>query len=637
MGKRRSGITGRWLFAAGVFLLVLLGIVWFLLLGTNGFSSFLMQNVYIGAAGLQPDCSAELSAEKEQKYTFVSFEALRDLSIYTESDREAELKISLFNTDTRTRRKTVISIPEGKALTVIFDGVVTEDGRTTYDLQIRCLTSDAVVRVASRNGGTALYATGGPRFAAVLYWGLGIFCTAVLLIWLTLIQTGAPVHRIFLAVALPLCLIFSMLFYPGTVCDENDHYIQAYRISNRILGEKTKTIREEDRTIIDYRWAIPNLEGIYLSVYQLGRSAGAEEMVKTDHQGHAGNSVVYLLPAAGITVGRLLGRNAFTTYYLARGMNILLYLLLGWLSLRIAEKGKTFLLMWTLMPLMVNQCISVNQDCFCFSVSLLATAFWTMLNGKLSAGEKLRRKDWAGLLIILLLLACCKAYILLLMMYAVLPWSTAYGTLSGETRKWVIAGLAGAAAVSGVFLYLSGYGAKLIYAVWGREGYSRYSLRYLLQDPAEGWNVFARTVSEDWVAWIRDLFGTRLSWQTNLPMIFSAVFATVLIGSALIGNEDETQPTSAQRWMNLLMQAGLFFAVFLQACSWTSLSDPSIWGIQGRYFIPSFPFWFLLVHGIGGLSGRDKKQRVILSVFLVTLVLLIGELFVSHYLAFLVE
>ncbi len=622
--------------AAGAALLLALAAVWVMLLSVNGNSSFLLRNVYVGSSGLKEEESAELSGGAEEEFSFVAYETLSDLSVYTEADAEASLTALLVNAETGDVRENTVSVPEGSALVCLFPGETTQNGRCNYVLRLKN-DGDGIVRVASREGGTALSATGGPRFAALLYWGLGIGCVLQAVLWAVMTLSGASAERVFLAVSVPVCIIFSLLFYPGTVCDENDHYIEAYRLSNRILGESTKMIREEDLSIVDYRWAVPNLEGMYLAVYQTGRGASSAQMVKTSHQGHTGNKIVYLLPALGITAGRLLGRNAFTTYYLARGMNILLYLAAGYLALKTAKKGKTFLLMWALMPLVVNQCISVNQDSFCFAVSLFAAALWTSMDKTLSEGKKLSRAAWAALVATVLLLGCCKAYSLLLLMFTVLPWKTAYPSGSGRIGKLLPGGVLLGAAAAGFLLYRSGYGVRIIYAVFGRENSSRYSLRYLMEDPARGLKVFTDTVREDWVGWLRDLFGTRLSWQTYLPLIFSAFFAVLLVRASLVSDGGETEPTRAQQRMNVLLQLGLFAAVFLQACSWTNVSDPTIWGIQGRYFIPSVQFCFLLLPRKVKAEDAEQRHRRLFCLFLLTFLLLAGDLFVRHYLVFLSE
>ncbi|MDO5138310.1 MAG: hypothetical protein Q4D71_07600 [Oscillospiraceae bacterium] len=54
------------------------------------------------------------------------------------------------------------------------------------------------------------------------------------------------------------------------------------------MGVDEKLVREEELGIIDYRWAVPNLEGVYMAVQQMGHGCVVLGTIETSHQGHAG-------------------------------------------------------------------------------------------------------------------------------------------------------------------------------------------------------------------------------------------------------------------------------------------------------------------------------------------------------------
>jgi len=598
---------------AGAAVIYLVGaiIMWILSFSQNGAGHFFVMNVLVGTRGVRDEDKVTLQDGKADDYSFVSYDAFADLSLYVETEGVSELKSTLYNSDWEMIKESRIEIPsETKGFIQVFDDLSVAEGRTVYILRIEKAGGDGKIQVASRNGGTAVYASGGIPFTACLY---VVVCLLLLLmvtgVYYCAVYREYPVKKVFLAAALPMVVLFSLLLYPGTACDENDHYVEAYKLSNRMLSVDENMIREEDLSIVANRWAVPSIEGVYLTLNQVGHRTVNEALVVNDHRGHAGNAVVYMLPAIGITFSRMLSFNAFTTYCVARGMNVLFYLVSGYLSLSICSYGKGILLVFLLLPLTLNQCISVNQDSFCFCISFLSIAFWTCLKNKKQKGKRVSVSDLIFLLVLSSLLLASKAYVIILGIFSTLVLAEIKEFVKSP-KTVLICGVAVAVVVC-VFLLIgnSGYIQYFKTALFGKADGSRYSLRYYLNDPLTGIKIFAATFKQQWFQWFWDAFGSKLSWQTYFSPIYAIGFAVVLSLLALSESGGNLTSNHLERVITFLIEAAFFALVYLRASTWTEVGRSTIWGIQGRYFIPVLPLVFYAMIGKKDTVVPQKTQR----------------------------
>ena len=614
-------------------------LIWVFAYSQNGAGHFFPMNVLIGKGGLSRKNSITLSKGDTVEFSFVSFDSFSDLFFYVNTPESATIEATLYDGAWECVSDRSVYVEKNTNQFVpLFSEFSAADQREVYVLRINVRDGENI-HVASRNGGTALKASGGFPFAALIFALINLLIyTAFVGLYYTLWIKKYPLNKVFLCVAIPVVAVFSILLYPGTACDENDHYIEAYRLSNRIMGVDEDAIRAEDVSIVESRWAVPNLEGTYMAVSLAGHRTAETSLVDNTHQGHVGKAIVYALPAIGIFLGRILKLNAFTTYYLARGLNILLYLVVGSVALKIAKYGKEILFCFLLLPLTINQCISVNQDAFCFVISFFAIAYWTRVRYNVTRQKRrLSATELVCIISLFLILLSCKAYVLVMSVFCILPWNEMYGISWGK-----IGVLFGALAITvavGVgameIVGQGGYARHFMDALLGKADERSYSLMYFLNSPFDFVVLVARTVKEQAFTWFWDAFGSRLSWETYFSPVYAILFATIIYFAA---KEDERDISSIPLWgkvLIIIVFLGFCGIVVIRALSWTSIGRETIWGIQGRYFIPMLPTLYYIA--IQKRKNNPMLSEMATTVFVFLLLVLCSDLLNLHMMTYLVE
>lgn len=625
------------IFVVACFLIISVGI-WCLFYSLNGCSHFFVMNVLTGLTGANDDC-LELYEGDVAEFSFVSFTSFNDLSLFVQSPHDSTLQATLLASGWELIQDNTIDIEAGtNGFERLFSNLKTSDQRETYILRIELKEGEAI-KVRSRNGGTAIKATNGFPFVFVLYTLINVLIVlAAFCFMYAKWYRQFPLSKVFVFVALPIIVITSILLYPGTACDENDHYVAAYILSSKIMGEDITMVREEDTGIIYNRWAVPNMEGVYMAMSQVGHRSGNQAVVKNVHNGHTGQDIIYFLPAVGITIGRILNLNAFTTYYLARFMNVLLYLTVGYITLTIARYGVGILFCFLLLPLTINQCISVNQDCFCFVISFLAISYWTKIRyGIVEEKRKLTLMEFATIAMLFIILLSCKAYVLVMGVYCILPWSQMYGASWKRVGTLIFAVAFGFALLIGIMEVSGkvGYATSLINMIFGKIDTSSYSLAYFAGRPLDFVAIIFATVKEQLFLWFWDAFGSRLSWETYFSPIYAISFATIIFLLAVSEDSVDFRIPALGKWLVILIQLGFMGIVIVRALYWTGLGRETIWGIQGRYFIPVLPLVFFSC--IPQKPLKIIESQHLISVFVILLMVLCGDLLNLHLMCFLVE
>ena len=635
MTKKNRKIYISSFFILLIFACVSLGI-WYQRYSLNGNGQFFGMNVLIGRKGIDSKDAYVLKTGEENIFSFIAYEYFEELHLYVKTENPAEISVTLCDGGWNIIEQGVIRIEESTERFVsLFQEIDSLAQKEVYILKITKKTGEGDVIIASRNGGTALYAKN-PHLVSfpVLIIILVTFLLFVAVFFaIFFMQKQAPMEKVFVVVAIPLILVFSVLLYPGTVCDENNHYYEAYKISNKILGVEKGMAREEDTDLISSVWMVPNMDGLYTAFSQFGHRTAKTEIVRFNHNGHAGNVLVYGISSIGIVLGRILSMNAITTYYIARFLNVLFYLFVGFASIRIASFGKEIIFCCFLLPLAINQCISVNQDGFCFCVAFFSFAFWTYMKEKMK-DKNVGAKDFLIIILLGVLLLSCKAYVLVMAIYVCLPWEKAVRNKRQMINILVLTIFLGIILI--VVIGQKGYLQYFVEAVVGTKESTTYNLKYYVEHFVDGWEVIRETIKQEGFFWFWDGFGSRLSWETYFSPFFAFCFFLVLTIIS-IGEEKTTNPRIKEQVVYVFSVFLFFVLIILRASTWTEIGKQTIWGIQGRYFIPFFPGFFLLIPRKEGLISKRKTKDFLICSYVFLLSILLNCLLFQKLLVYLVE
>ena len=441
------------------------------------------------------------------------------------------------------------------------------------------------------------------------------------------------IDRVFLLTVPALAVVYMVLLPPYLVPDEVQHFNKAYAISDQIMG----IAEGSDGTILMRKGDAGQEHVIRLSreLYEGIREEGwfmpeeEKELVSVDRVDM--KPACYYIPAGiGITIGRCLGLNTVPTYQLARLMNLILFVAMGWLSIRLLPFGKNLVLLISLLPITLQQVMSVSYDSILLALSLFAAA----MTLHLAWAEKIRTGKAASLGAALFLICLAKYHAYFLMAFLpVIIWLRRK-PLPAQTRKKI-----GRAAGIGAVILIVGMAAAWllidipyepgghILAYTGTEG---VSLAYLWNHPSKIFGLLYYTFYLKADHYFYTSLGGLLGWL-DIPILHVLCVAMfgILIAGALRAGEEECRVSKGERNVLWLIALGCFACCLAgMALSWTPLDAASIEGVQGRYFLPFFLLLFLPLRRLP-LKFEKDPTAVLVSSMLLIQVLAVNQIMMS--------
>lgn len=356
------------------------------------------------------------------------------------------------------------------------------------------------------------------------------------------------------------------------------HLFEAgFELSGRSLAEKQLT-RARLQELLDKQWSKPLAE---ISVVNTGVYP----------------PFLYAPAALGLQVTKWLGRGPFTAIIVARLANVLAYLVIGSVAIRLAERGQTALFALLCLPMSLFLAASVNQDSIAIACAALAGALLT---------RRTRRSWWAGVGV-LSLVCMAKPYLLplALIVPATMPPAsilrtgardglTAWAGLVAATAPAVLWGLAMARFVAAPFIR----GAQPAGPLWtGAPGTifdstdAGEQLRILLAVPSRLLSLPLTAMWDQGTVHWHAFIGTLGLLDIHLSNDFYRIWGWVLLASLLAGFVGARRPLEQAPVLPALTALygailSVWLVYILQFLSWTRVGEAVIEGVQGRYFIP---------------------------------------------------
>lgn len=310
--------------------------------------------------------------------------------------------------------------------------------------------------------------------------------------------------------------------------------------------------------------------------------------------------VPYLISAFAIDIGKLFNLSPLVLLYIGRLANLLAWIFLTYLAIRITPVHKWVFLMLALIPMTLFEAASLSADSFLLGLSFLIIAifFKFAFDGD---KKKISIKDIYILFILLLLIALAKSnYFLLLFLIFLIPKEK----FGNRKNIFLVTGFLFLAigAVVGIWYLLT----KGLYVPIVPQVSISGQLTYILGDPFRFPYVLINTFIERGLSY-QLLFVGNFWLDIPLPMWWLGTYLITIIPVALL-DKNKMNITRNQK----LISAVIFIVNFIAACAlvyitWTSVGQNIIDGIQGRYFIPILPLLFLLLYRIRDFENYYKK------------------------------
>ncbi len=428
---------------------------------------------------------------------------------------------------------------------------------------------------------------------------------------------------------LVLGILYMTALPPVSAPDEISHFVSAYAVSNRILGEMpvdaegNVRMRKEDeylqniygasgdeareslgRVLTEETWKqiAEHISPVFVPAEQRIMVSSVQKPVNT-------TPAAYLAPALGITLGRLLHVNCVIVAFLARLFNLLFFAAMVCFSIRVLPFGKQILWGVSLLPMTLHLAASCSYDTFLMGTCFLFGSYALYLA---YAKPMVQKRDIAVLAVLAAAFGPCKmVYAVVLGMALLIPvkkfgdwknWALSAGTVLLAFALAMIAVNSGTIAT-----YASGSDTYVAWA--GEEG---FSIPLLLHNPVLCFRMLYESLANLGDEWTLQMFGSVLG---NLDPVLSVPFVVLLFMAGCLtalgirkAGEALYLGGKQKAWIVFLAAVCLIGLMTAMLVAWTPMSSPVIEGVQGRYLLPVLPFVFMTLKSdrLVRVAGSDE-------------------------------
>ena len=416
-------------------------------------------------------------------------------------------------------------------------------------------------------------------------------------------------EKLFLLVIIPLGIMYMFCMLPNWVADENQHYYKAYTISTGKLAPVKNNFIPKQIINNDYN-TIDSYEKLYV---QMNVDTDYNNNQIINGRANLYNSILYLPSALGIYIGRILNLNIFVSYYLARFMNFLLAIILGYYAIKIFPLCKFPIFVYMLNPMYIHQAISLSEDCMINAISILFISYILYLK---NTKNSLNGKNIIIMFILMFLISTTKyVYAPLIFLSFIL-----FNKINKKNKILIL----GCIILSFIFaLFFFRYTGSSSASSGG--GYKNTETTYVsnvmkvVSNPVQYIYTLENTLKQNGNYYIDTTFGKYLGWL-NIPSnnIIIYAYITILILSCFLEKKHGKILNKEDKWLLMLISLIIFNLIFLGFyLTYIDRSMNVIHGIQGRYFIP-----FLVLPILVFCSNINKKLNIKNSTIIIILILI---------------
>ena len=471
---------------------------------------------------------------------------------------------------------------------------------------------------------------------------LGVLTFAAVVAGFILLTHRAKLWQVVLVCGAVLGVAFAFLTPPLVGPDEYTHLAKCYRQSSTLLGQP---VADDDDMLLVRSCDAPYFKnhtgdiGIYAYKEMLEHLGDAgcsgEATVSSDTYVTADpiNNTLYLGQIAGITLARMMGLGFHGMLLLGRLCNLALYLALAAAAVNIAPQRLRGIFAGVALlaqPLQLAGSLSADAAVlgylFCFTAPgkrwpvgpiakvlalVLAAIGWVQVNMG-AALYAARDVDTVGILRAGGAAAAGAALL------ALLYWKIRRDPKKKKIFLGAIAAVVVLAIPVGLYKLTHMWGGltpeQLVGSIQENgDSIYTYSAGYICRNLPNTAKLLLRSFSAQGAQWVQGVLGTALGepivYTVDASWVLGVGFILALLAAAL-PQAGETVPlgrrTKAGVWGIVLCVIALSFVT---ALNWTPINYTTIFGLQGRYWLPVLPLVLALVHHNRTFAVQKPAER----------------------------
>ncbi len=435
-----------------------------------------------------------------------------------------------------------------------------------------------------------------------------ISCVGLIFYYVVIKGIGKKVKLevLFLILYFSLGIMYISVMPLSSTPDETEHMLRSYGIAQGDLVPETNDTGEGGSWVpanITYLW---NRGGSTIKDMRDNlRMRASDDLAFMTYSNTALYSpLTYTPQAAGILLGRILCRYPYVWAYMGRIINMVTVGILLFLAIRIAPAGKNIIFVLSLLPINMYECASLSGGPLAYAVSVLLIAYTLWLRYE-KQGE-MNKKEKAWIYLLLLFCASCKiVYVPFTLMAFAVPRER-----FGDKKKHAFH-----IACASVMIFLASFGWVMIssrYLIEYTPGVdSAAQAMYVIMHPFRYLQTIVNTFMQvgEWM--VRTFFAGALGYFDvggNFVMMTVSCINLVYVCASEKINLKGRDGRDILPYIMMFLSALISFLLILTSeyVQWTAYMNPSVDGLQGRYFLPLILPLVLLIKK----KGQPTEDRL---------------------------
>lgn len=422
-------------------------------------------------------------------------------------------------------------------------------------------------------------------------------------------KSNKKVEKIFLNIAIPLGMLYLVFMIPSHVPDEATHFYKAYDVS---CGNIVTKIDENGNSYIKIPKNLEEYHHVKITNYKTLIEKSEE---KTDYNDTVdiistaqGNSfIMYILPALGFIISRVLNIGIIWGIYLGKVLNFIFFLIMSYLAIRKISFGKLVLAVYMLTPMNLQQVTSMSPDAFINSITLYYLAFSVYMVFK---KEKVNKKEIALYIILTAISGLIKMVYVLLAGVGFLIVKRKDIKSKNKILIIVLTILIGGIFTIGAYLYTTKYSSITEATELYKQEYNVDSGKQMDQIKENPKHIL-KAFKTDWYDMQKDYMfmaiGSQLGWIEIKPSETIILIYLILLVVSALAEDNKFEFNKIEKTWLLLISIGIMFLVEIAMyLDFTPVGAEFIGGVQGRYYIPVY---ILALWALGNKNNYIKIKN----------------------------
>ena len=482
------------------------------------------------------------------------------------------------------------------------------------------------------------------------YFAFAIICAVSLcLLYLIIFCFKAKIHTITFGAILILGCLYGIVFPPYTAPDEAFHINQSFNNSSIALnqierkdiawGTNYKRPSDTNEVIEDQLPSIFMYREFSENLLTLSPDKATDTKV-FDKEEVGGYNVPYFASSLAILLCRFLHLGFVPTLLLGRLANLLMCATLVFFAVKFMPYGKAAMAICSVLPMSLHLFMSYSRDGFIISMAFLLTALCFYA---IESKDPLPFKTLILLAFVSIIFAPAKAtYVPLCLMVVLIPIaafknkkvavgtiiSTLAFTLANYTYnnrillRTLVPQLPEAVSVQAV--------QEVTQTVtYVNPDYITFNTGYILSHIFQTISLITNSIVKLGDHYLKTLIGGKLSYfSVEISWVWVIGFI-ILLFMASHRTQEEVFTIKPFQFTFIQLLALACAALVVGGCIlWTPTYWDTIYGIQGRYFLPMLPIFLLLLKGKTFMIKKDISLSLMFAAGVLNIFVLINSLLV---------